>query len=643
MTNRWNRLTKLEKQIFDLRVAQITPDITAALQALYGDRDDFNQWVERFIDIAREAYAQRPLELRLLDLERVHQADWYQQSDMVGYICYVDRFAETVAGVKEKIPYLKELGITYLHLMPLLQSPPPPNDGGYAVMDYRQVDDKLGTMRDLADLTKALRAQGISLCTDLVCNHTADSHEWAMKAKAGDETYQNYYHTFADRTLPDQYEETLREIFPATAPGNFLYIEEMGKTVWTTFNRYQWDLNYGNPAVLGEMLDIILNLANNGVEIIRMDAVAFMWKELGTACENLPQAHAILQALRALSRLTAPGLLFKAEAIVAPDDVVPYLGQGVFTNKECELAYHNSFMVYLWSMLAEQNVVLSTYSLQQLPEMPSGAAWVTYVRCHDDIGWAIMDEYATAVGLNGFQHRSFLSDFYQGSFTGSFAKGDVFQFNPETMDRRICGAGASLAGLETAQESGDDYLIDLAIRRILLIHNMILAVGGIPLIYMGDELGMTNDYDYVNFSERKDDTRWLQRPQMDWSLAEQRHQTNTPAGKLFQGIRHLIQARKKTPALHSAATSQAVWTHNDQVFGLLRQSPRGRVLVIGNFSDQIQTVASSRLKELGLGGDLSDLLTGKRLGGWLDLELRPYETLWLQSLDVINDDQHSLA
>ena len=391
-------------------------------------------------------------------------------------------------------------------------------------------------------------------------------------------------------------------------------------------------LNYGNPAVLGEILDVILNLANNGVEIIRLDGIPFIWKELGTSCENLPQAHAILRALRALSRLAAPGLLFKGEAITAPDEAISYLGQGAFTNKGSELAYHNSFMVYLWSMLAEQNVVLSTYSLQQLPEIPSGAAWVTYVRCHDDIGWAIMDEYATAVGLNGLAHRSFLSDFYQGSFAGSFARGDLFQFNPETMDRPVCGTGASLAGLESAQESGDNYLIDLAIRRILLIHNMIFAVGGIPLIYMGDELGLTNDYDYLNNPEHKDDSRWLQRPVMNWALAEQRHQTNTAAGKLFQGIRHLIQARKNTPALHSSAASEAVWTHNDQVFALLRQSPRGRILILANFSDQTQRIPSGRLQELGFGEDLIDQLTGKRLGGWLDLEMRPYEALWLQAV-----------
>ncbi|MDJ0754399.1 MAG: alpha-amylase family protein [Ardenticatenaceae bacterium] len=624
------RLTRLEISIFEQRCQLYLPDAHEALRQIYGEREDFDQWVDEFRQIAFQAYARRPAPLRALDLQRLHEPDWYQRSDQVGYICYVDRFCGTLKKLPEKIPYLRELGVTYLHLMPLLQPGPDPNDGGYAVMNYREVDPRLGTMRDLAQVAKKLREEGISLCIDLVCNHTADMHEWAVKAKEGDPTYQDYYLTFPDRTLTDQYDQTLREIFPETAPGNFLYIEEMKQWVWNTFNRYQWDLNYANPAVFGEMLEIILYLANNGVEVLRLDAVAFMWKKMGTSCENLPEAHAILQAFRAFSKLAAPGLVFKAEAIVAPQDVVPYLGTGRFTNKECELAYHNSLMVYMWSMLAERNVVLSTYSLQELPEIPSIASWVTYVRCHDDIGWAIMDEYAAAVGLNGFWHRSFLSDFYSGDFEGSFARGTVFQFNPETMDRRISGACASLAGLETALEGGDPYEIELAIRRILLIHNLVFAAGGIPLIYMGDEIGLLNDYSYTEDAAKKGDSRWMHRPLMDWDLAQQRFSSHQPAGRIFQGLRHLAQARKNTPALHSQAASKAVWTHNDHVFGLLRYSPRGRILLLGNFSEEPQQVPSYRLEELGFQGELIDHLTGQIKSTHFELLLQPFEALWLE-------------
>ena len=620
-----------EQREFGLRLQVWWEEIMRPLRQLYGARPDFDRWAQRFLEIAAEGYAGRSAELRALDQQRLLTPDWFQRSPMLGYIAYADRFAGDLRGVAEKIPYLQELDITYLHLMPLLKPRDGENDGGYAVADYRQVDPRLGSMADLADLARQLRAAGISLCTDLVCNHTATEHEWALKARAGDAWYQNYYLMFPDRTLPDQYERALREIFPEFKQGSFLYHADAGQWVWTTFHPYQWDLNYQNPAVFGEMLAIMLYLANQGIEVLRMDAVAFMWKELGTSCENLPQAHALLQAWRALTRLAAPGLLLKAEAIVAPEWVVPYLGRGEATNRECELAYHNSLMVLLWSALAERNVRLATYSLQQLPEIPSGAAWVTYVRCHDDIGWAVMDDNAAAVGLNGFQHRAFLSDFYSGQFPDSFARGALFQFNPATLDRRISGACASLAGLELAIEQQDWRAVDGAIGRILLLHSVIMAYGGIPLLYMGDEIGLLNDYNYVHDPEHQADSRWLNRPKMDWRFAEARYDPRSIPGRIFTGLQQLAGARRRTPALHPQAAVVPVWTHNDAVLGLLRHSPRGRLLILANDTEQPQTIAAHRLTQLGFGGQLRDELSGQLLAGWSGISLHPYQTLWLQA------------
>jgi amylosucrase len=326
----------LEQEIFLIRLRTVWQDVIRPLEKLYGRHPHYQTWLHKFVHIVAQAYANRPRDLRLLDLQRTAEPDWFQQSHMLAYICYTDRFAGTLQGVRDKISYLKELGVTYLHLMPLLQPRQGANDGGYAVSDYRQVNKELGTMADLAELAGELRANGISLCIDLVCNHTAKEHEWAQRAMAGEAIYQNYYLIFPDRTMPNQYEQTMREVFPDFAPGNFTYYEQMGKWVWTTFNEYQWDLNYKNPAVFAEMLDIMLYLANQGVEILRLDAVAFMWKRLGTDCENQPEAHFILQAFRALSRIAAPGFLMKAEAIVSPPQLVPYLGRGEAANKECE-------------------------------------------------------------------------------------------------------------------------------------------------------------------------------------------------------------------------------------------------------------------------------------------------------------------
>jgi amylosucrase len=625
-------LERLEQQIFLTRLDLYWHDLLRPLRLLYPG-DAFGDWLGQFLHIVAEAYAARPAGLRLLDLRREAEPDWFQQAAMVGYVTYVDRFAGDLAGAGERLDYLEELGVTYLHLMPLLQPRPSPNDGGYAVMNYRRVDERLGSMDDLEALAAQLRERGISLCTDLVCNHTAREHRWAQAALAGDPRYQDYYLMFPDRTLPDQYELTLPEIFPDFAPGNFTYYPEIDRWVWTTFNEYQWDLNYKNPQVFAEMLAIILFVANRGVEVLRMDAVAFMWKRLGTDSQNQPEAHYLLQAFRACTRLAAPGLLLKAEAIVAPDRLIPYLGRGIATNKECDLAYHNAFMVLLWSALAERRVVLMTHALQQMPSAPSRCAWITYARCHDDIGWAVTDEDAAAVGLSGPLHRAFLSDFYSGRFPETFARGATFQFNPRTGDRRISGSMASLAGLEVALESEDWQATELAIRRILLLHNLIFAFGGIPLIYMGDELGLLNDYGYVDEPDHADDNRWLHRPQMDWEVAAGRHDWQSVTGRIFQGIQRLVAARKAAFPLHAQAGSFAVWTHDERVFGLLRASPRGRILVLANFGEQPQAVPRHRLHQIGFTGVLANRLDDRAWPEGAEVMLDAYEVLWLQQVE----------
>lgn len=622
-------LEPLEREIFRARVELYWPDVLQPLRRLYGDQPDFDAWATRLLEIVARGYAQRPPELRLLDLRRQGEPDWFQKTDMLGYVVYTDRFAGDLRGVAEHIDYLNELGVTYLHLMPLLKPRSGPNDGGYAVADYRAVNPALGTMDDLAELAAELRANGISLCIDLVCNHTAKEHEWARQAVAGDPVYQDYYLMYPDRTIPDEFEKTLPEVFPDFKPGNFTYYENIGRWVWTTFNEYQWDLNYANPAVLGEMLAIILFLANQGVEILRLDAVAFMWKRLGTDSQNQPEAHAILQAFRALSRIAAPGLVLKAEAIVSPPKLIPYLGRGDATNKECELAYHNVFMVLLWSSLAERRVALMTRALQNMPPIPSGASWVTYVRCHDDIGWAVTDEDAAEVGLTGAGHRAFLSEFYSGLFPGTFARGATFQFNPRTNDRRISGSCASLAGLEQALESKDPAATERAVRRILLLHNLILAFGGIPLLYMGDELGLLNDMGYRDNPNLMDDNRWMHRPAMDWERAAERHEWWSVPGQIFNGLLRMLAVRRRTAALHAQAGAFAVWTHNEAVFGLLRDSPRGRVLVLANFSERPQTVPGYRLHEMFFGGLLVDRLTGRQLDSAPGITLEGYQALWL--------------
>ena len=464
---------------FALRFERFFTQLRDPLTRLYGaDRRLPAQWDALLDAIAATAAARDP-ELRRLDHEREITVDWLQREQAVGYVAYADRFAGTLAGVRERLPYLRELGVSYLHLMPLLQARPGANDGGYAVVDYGAVEPALGTMDDLRALAAELRAQDMALCVDVVLNHTAREHPWAQAALAGDLGKLAYYRTFDDRAEPDAYEATMPDVFPDTAPGSFTWVPELGRWVWTTFNAYQWDLDYTNPEVFVEMARAMLGLAAAGVDVLRLDAVPFLWKRMGTNGQNQPEVHELLAAFRAVLRIAAPAVAFKAEAIVSPRELVAYLGVGRHEGQECDLAYHNALMVLLWSSLASRRVALLTRTLQSMPPTPPAAGWATYVRCHDDIGWAITDEDAAAVGEDAARHRRFLSDFYAGDFPGSFARGARFQAQ-EDGEARISGTAASLAGI--ADEP------DLAVRRLLLLHAVTFAFGGLPLIYMGDEL-----------------------------------------------------------------------------------------------------------------------------------------------------------
>ncbi|MEV6488918.1 amylosucrase [Actinoplanes sp. NPDC051633] len=582
------RLGRAEAVAFLARLETSLFDIFEPLEIVYGSAD-----LDRFVRVALDAAAARPPALRELDRRREIDAHWYQRARMVGYVCYADRFAGTLANIPDKLDYLAELGVTYLHLMPLLKPRPGENDGGYAVADYRSVDPRLGTMDDLSALADALRARDMSLCVDLVLNHTAKEHPWAAGWLAGDPAYENFYMSFPDREMPDAYERTIDPVFPDRAPGSFTFFEERGEWIWTTFWSYQWDLDYSNPAVFEAMLETILWLANRGVDIFRLDAVPFMWKRLGTTCMNQPEVHRIVQAMHALTRLAAPGVIFKAEAIVAPDDLVPYLGGHDRYRPECELAYHNQLMVMLWSSLATKDARLMAQSLRRMRPIPASSSWCTYVRGHDDIGWAVSAQDAAAVGWDWWNHRNFLNAFFSGRFPGSFARGALFQENPETGDARISGTAASLCGFETDDpvfsrvKGGGGAADGAAIRRLTLLYSVAFAFGGIPLIYMGDELAMRNDHTYLDDPALADDNRWMHRPHMDWAAAARRHDPATVEGRVFAALRQLVRARKDLLALRTGGEIEVLGVDDPAVFAWRRRHPRsGTFIGLANFAEE---------------------------------------------------------
>ncbi len=620
-----------DQDLFMERLQVNLPDVLAALLALYGGQYDFFYHLEQILLTAAHYYAARPKTLHSLDRQREATPHWFQSEQMMGMVLYVDLFADDLTGIRERIPYFEELGITYLHLMPLFRAPEDNSDGGYAISSYREVEPTLGTMEDLASLATELREHGISLVLDFVYNHTSDEHTWALQALDGDAHYQRYYHMFPDRVMPDLYEQHLREIFPEQAPGSFTWRPEIQRWVWTTFNDFQWDLNYHNPEVFRAMLGEMLFLVNNGVEILRLDAVAFTWKALGTTCENLPEAHTLIQAYNALLRIVAPGVLLKSEAIVHPDEVVRYFGSGDKLGKECQLSYHPLLMVLLWESLATRKVGLLVHSMQKRYVVSPDVAWVNYVRVHDDIGWGFADEDAAEIGINGFDHRQFLNHFYTGQFSGSFARGLPFNYNPHTLDMRISGTTASLAGLELALELDDAEQIEHSIRRVLLIHGVILSLGGIPLLYHNDEVGRLNDYTYENDPSKAGDNRWVHRPATDWALMEQRHDTSTIAGRIFQQLKHLIDLRKSLSGL-AGNDMQLIYTDNPHVFAYLRGTePDERVLVLANFDDQTQHFPTRLLTAHGVRLDAFDLIAQQPLSveEYEELALVPYQFMWV--------------
>jgi len=591
------------------------PRLLEALRALYGEHSDYAGWLSSWLQAVAEKMGQRPQALAQLDATRA--PDWFGQPDMAGYSTYVDRFAGDLRGLTARVPYLQDLGVRYLHLLPFLRMRPGDSDGGFAVSDYGQVDPRLGSNDDLRALTAQLRAAGISLCADFVLNHTADDHGWAQAARAGDAHYRGYYHLYPDRRVPDAYERTLGQVFPRTAPGNFSWVEDAQAWAWTTFYPFQWDLDWRNPHVFGDMALALLELANLGVEVFRLDSTAYLWKRPGTDCMNQPETHVILRALRALVDIAAPCVALKAEAIVPMDQLPHYFGQGAHAGEECHLAYHSSLMAAGWSALALQRADIVANVIARTPPLPPAAGWLAYVRCHDDIGWNVLRAEASgATGLAPFSLAQ-VEGFYAGRTPGSFARGESFQSDGEGVHGSN-GMASALCGLQAAEEARDPAQAQRAIDRMLLLYSLAMAMPGIPMLYMGDELALGNDTTWRADPLRRGEGRWLHRPPMDWDLlAQAQADAGTPHGRALAGLRALIATRKRLPALASTQPLDTVDTGDARVLAVRRGAD---FLAVGNFSDADCTLSLDVLSDgawtLVAGGQARHADTAVHLGPW---------------------------
>ena len=591
LNNLKTEISKQDLRYFYTRLGANFYAIHSLFERLYGHRDDFEAQAIRLVETMARQYINRSEELEMIDIEREKDHNWFLSQKWLGMALYSNGFAGDLNGVRERLGYFQELGINIAHIMPIMHCPEGHSDGGYAVSNFREIDPRVGSMEDLGVLAKSMREREILLVLDVVVNHTSDEHEWARRARAGDPVYQDYYYTFETRNVPDMFEQNMPEIFPETSPGNFTWDEEMGRWVMTVFNDFQWDLNYSNPAVFIEMLDIILYWANKGADILRLDAVAFLWKKVGSTCQNEREAHLILQLLKDCCQVTAPGVLFIAEAIVAPGEVAKYFGEDAVIAKECEIAYNATFMALLWDTVATKNARLLNQGIKSLPVKLDRATWLNYVRCHDDIGLGFDDSDIILAGYEPAKHRKFLLDYYTGAFGDSQARGLPFGQNEKNGDARISGSLASLVGLQYALEVGDLEAIDDAVKTILLLHGMILSFGGIPLLYYGDELGVLNDSSYQDDPNKTGDSRWVHRPTIDWDKAENRNITGTVEYKIFSALKRMIAVRKEIGAFADFNNRELVDVDNPSLFVFERYNLNkrsDRVLVVANFDSKPQ-------------------------------------------------------
>ncbi len=608
---------------FDRRLAERQDELDWLYMELYDDREELGRLKERMAD----CYGERSMSLRRLDGRREKDPLWFCRGDQKGMTMYTSLFAGTLSRLEERLDYLTEQGITYLHLMPLLKMPHPDNDGGYAVEDFGQVDPSLGTNQDLARLTAAMRRRGMSLCLDFVINHTADSHPWAMRARAGEEEYIRRYICFDSPEIPREMEKTIPDVFPQTAPGSFIWQPEMGKYVCSSFHPYQWDLNYKNPVVFREMTAAMLRLANLGVEVLRIDAVPYLWKEIGTTCRNLPQVHTIMRMLRLITETVCPGVILKGEVVMAPRELAPYFGTQ--EKPECHILYNASTMATQWSALASGDTRQLTKQLNDLHSLPAHCRFVNYLRCHDDIGWGLNEAYGKSIGIDPVEHKRYLYTFFEGSFPGSYARGERYNYDPKTQDARSCGTTASLCGIEKGLYEGDEAQVSMGIQRDLMMHAVITAMAGFPMLSSGDEIGQLNGYQYHDDPDLREDSRNLHRTPFSWENAALRNAPGTVQQRIWDGLERLRQIRREQSCFAPEAWVTTWDPHNPHLLAILRRWGKEMLLCLFNFTGEVQTAELD-----GMEGQFTELLTGKE-GECSHRELGPYEySFWRPSPPV---------
>lgn len=617
-----DKRAKTKKDVFQLRLNKHYDELKWLYCEIYQHEEHVMVCFDELIRKLGEFYKKRKVYLKAIDRQREKDKNWYKGNKFIGMMMYVQNFSQNLKGFEKRLDYLEKSNINYIHLMPLLESPLGENDGGYAVSDFRHVQSELGNMDDLAHLAEKCHGQGISLCLDFVMNHTSRQHEWAKKAMAGEKEYQDRYFFFDNYDIPRIYDELCPQVFPTTAPGNFTYLEELGKHVMTTFYPYQWDLNYQNPIVFNEMVANMLFLANQGIDIIRLDAVPYIWKQLGTNCRNLPQVHTLVRMMRMITEIVCPAVLLLGEVVMAPDKVVPYFG--TLEKPECHMLYNVTTMATTWHTVATKDITLLKYQLDILASLPKEYVFQNYLRCHDDIGWGLDYEFLKNYGVEEVAHKRFLNDYFTGKYQGSYSLGELYNDDKLLGDARLCGTTASLCGIEAASNQKKKDILNQAISLDLMLHSFLFSLSGIPVIYSGDEIAQYNDYDYKNDEHKKQDSRYVHRGVFNWRKAGRRSIKNTIQNQIYQGINALEKLRLKYDVFSSNANIYTLETWNKSILALVRETETERFIGLYNFSENEEMAWIN--EEDGVYTDLISKKSGIKASG---VKMAAYSNLWL--------------
>lgn len=605
------------EKIFAQRMEKHQDELRWLYMELYGNDAMYAELCEQMHDY----YLKRSTELKKRDIKKEKNPDWFKEKEMLGMMLYIDNFAGNLKGVEKKLAYLKECNVNCLHLMPFLDTPKGKSDGGYAVADFRKVRPDLGTMKDLARLTEKCHENGMNVCMDFVMNHTSEEHEWAKRARAGEGEYMSRYFFYDNGDIPARYEETVPQVFPTTAPGNFTWLPEIGHYVLTTFYPYQWDLNYRNPRVFNEMMYNFLFLANQGMDIIRIDAVPYIWKELGTSCRSLKEVHTIVRMMRMIAEIVCPSVILLGEVVMEPEKVVPYFG--TVEKPECHMLYNVTTMATTWNSIATRDIRLLKKQMDIVSRLPKQYTFLNYLRCHDDIGWGLDFDTMKQWGMEEPSHKRYLNDYFTGKIADSISRGELYNDDPVTQDARFCGTTASMCGIEAAGFEGNAEKMQTAIQEDLMLHAYMLTQSGIPMLYSGDELGQVNDYSYKEDAEKVSDSRYLHRGVFQWTLADKRKDLSTVQGKLFQMLNRLEQIRRQENVFSQEAEVYTYDVHNDSILGILREYKGERFIALFNFSENEQT---AWMQEEGI---FRNLVNGE-IVEVKDPVLKGYEFVWMK-------------